>query len=102
MKAIRRNVLLAIIISTFAMFGALGGSAERHGRVPKKEEMQKLWLFEMSEGDKESLTCIAVAVTAWFVCFWRCAMINKRLRIEQEFKMHFIENMRRSSYQRLY
>ena|ERR1700761_1590754 len=100
MKAIRRNFLLTIIGSTFAMFGALGGQGKHHSKA--SEKLQKVWIFSMTEGQKETFTCIGVALTAWVLCFWRCAAIRKRLRMEREYQMRFNEYMRRSPLQRFY
>jgi hypothetical protein len=98
MKAIARNVLLAFIISTFALFGALGGSASHNKNKPEKQVT--VWLFHMTESDKETFTCFGVAGLVWMLCFWRCTVINRRLRAEREFQSRFNEYARNSSLTR--
>ena len=97
MKAIRRNFLLALIVSTFAFFGALGGPANHaaDARLPAKVLAAK-----QTERTKETLTCISVAILAWVLCFWRCAAINRRLSQERFNQMRFNEYMRSNPYQR--
>jgi hypothetical protein len=100
MKAIVRNFLLAIIISTFAMFGALGGKPLTHAQRAKMTTQQlTAW---NAEGRKETLTCISVALIAWGLCFWRCAVINRRLAAERMYKLRFNEYMRNAQYHRSY
>jgi hypothetical protein len=90
MKAIVRNVLLACLISTFALFGALGDSATHH-KTDRKLSAQQLAAKE-AERSKESLTCLGVAGLAWVLCFWRCGVINRR----------FNEHMRSTVFRRQY
>ncbi|AYL95336.1 hypothetical protein [Mucilaginibacter celer] len=99
MKAIIRNVLLACLISTFALFGALGNSQQ--SRIHSKQTViAKHQEPFMTERRKETLTCLSVAILAWVFCFWRCAAINRRLAIEREYQRRFNDYMRNSAFYR--
>jgi hypothetical protein len=77
MKAIVRNILLACVISMFALFGAV---ARKHTK-DKMTEVQKV------EARKET-------------CTWRCIVLNKRLNEEREYQRRFNEYMRNSAFHR--
>jgi len=100
MKAIRRNFLLAIFISTFAMFGALSST----GNPPKSY----LKLSAQERGVKETqrtestFICFGVAFATWVLCFWRCGVINRRLKAERLYQQRFLESMRSNAFQRQY
>jgi len=97
MKAITRNVLLACIISTFALCGALG---RKHSNK-QVAAMRKIQQSEIAaESRKETLTCLSVAFAAWALCFWRCSVLNRRLNAEREYKRRFNDYMRNSAFQR--
>jgi hypothetical protein len=105
MKAIVRNVLLACLISTFALFGALGrGPVKQHpaNATIAKSAPVKPSRAETAESRKETLTCLGVAFLAWVLCFWRCGVINRRLNEEREYESRFNEYMRNSSFNRQY
>ena len=68
-----RNIILASLISTFCMFGALG-----------------------SKDPKQTLTCLAVACIAWALCIWRCTVLNRRRNERHEGQRMFNEYMRRN------
>jgi hypothetical protein len=96
MKAIVRNVLLACLISTFALFGALG-------RRPVKQYAGSVTVVKQTEAakaesTKETLTCLSVAFLAWALCFWRCSVLNRRLDAEREYQRRFSEYMRSNLY----
>ncbi len=99
MKAIIRNVLLACLISTFALFGSLG---QKHS----KKELALLPAAKRAvlaaESGKETLTCLTVAFVAWGLCFWRCSVLNRRINDEREYQRRFNEYMRSSSFNRQY
>jgi nucleosome binding factor SPN SPT16 subunit len=98
MKAIGRNVLLACLISTFAFFGALGGKQTKQSLTIRKETKQyKEFIIERQ---KETFACLSVAFVAWGLCFWRCAVINRRLAIEREYQRRFNDYMRNSAFYR--
>ena len=92
MKAIRRNFFLACLISTFCFFGALGrgpvGNHFNQASVVKRTPFQK------AEATKETLTLLAVAGVTWALCFWRCAVINRKLNEERFYQARFNEYMR--------
>jgi hypothetical protein len=90
MKAIVRNILLACVISMFALFGAV---ARKHTK-DKMTEVQKV------EARKETLTCLSVAILACGACTWRCIVLNKRLNEEREYQRRFNEYMRNSAFHR--
>jgi hypothetical protein len=90
MKAIVRNILLACLISTFAFFGAVG----------RKHTKAQMTPAQQAESRKETLTCLSVAFLACGLCFWRCAVINKRLNEEREYEQRFNEYMRNSAFHR--
>lgn len=96
MKAIVRNVLLACLISTFALFGALGN---KHVKVssPAHKSVEKPFITEIQ---KENLTCLGIAFLAWVLCFWRCSVINKRLSDEREYQRRFNDYMRNTAFNR--
>jgi len=100
MGAIVRNVLLACLISTFAFFGALGGSSARHKSKVKLSTEQIA--AKEAEGRKETFTCLGVAALAWVLCFWRCGVINRRLEEERLYRQRFNEYMRSTAFQRQY
>jgi len=100
MRAIVRNFLLACLISTFAFFGALGGSGTHH-KSDRKLSAQQIAAKE-AEGTKETLTCLGVAGLAWILCFWRCGVINRRLNEERLYKQRFNEYMRANAFHRQY
>jgi hypothetical protein len=99
MKAIFRNFFLACLISTFALFGALG-------RKHSKKEIAAMTVSQQAaiaaESKKETLTCLAVAFTAWTLCIWRCSVLNRRLHTEREYQRRFSDHMRNSSFHRQY
>ena len=101
MKAIVRNILLACLISTFAFFGAVGG---RHTRLPVNTASidSKHSFATVTEAQKETFTCLGVALLAWVLCLWRCSVLNKRLNTKREYKRRFNEYMRSSSLNRHY
>lgn len=99
MKAIVKNVLLACLISTFALFGALGNSAQTRPHSKQTVAAKHEAVF-MSEKRKETLICLSVAMLAWVLCFWRCAVINRRLAIEREYQRRFNDYMRNSAFYR--
>jgi hypothetical protein len=68
-----RNIILASLISTFAMFGALG-----------------------TKDTKTELTCLAIAFVVWALCIWRCVIINRRINERHEGQRMFNEYMRRN------
>ena len=96
MKAIVRNVLLACIISGFAMFGALGRRPV--ATVDGTRTILKQSAAVQAESRKETLTCISVALLAWALCFWRCAAINRRLAAERMYKDRFTAYSRNNPY----
>jgi hypothetical protein len=99
MKAIVRNVLLACLISTFALFGAVG-------RKHSKKELAAMPVGQQTaiaaESRKETLTCLGVALSAWTLCLWRCSVLNRRINEEREYKRRFNDYMRSSSFNRQY
>jgi hypothetical protein len=100
MKAIVRNVLLACLISTFALFGALGRKQAKH--VDTSAAVTKQNPVFMTESRKETLTCLSVAFLAWGLCFWRCSVINRRINEEREYQRRFNDYMRSSAFNRHY
>jgi len=50
-----------------------------------------------AEATKETLTCLAVAGLTWVLCFWRCAVINRRLAEERMYQQRFNQYMRNFS-----
>lgn len=98
MKAIFRNFMLAIIISTFAMWGMLGRRPVDHHKKLTTEQVAA----KEAEDTKETLTLFGVAVMAWVLCFWRCSVINRRLAAERFYKQRFNEYMRANSFTRGY
>jgi hypothetical protein len=100
MKAIVRNFLLAIIISTFAFFGALGGSGAPY-KSHAKLSVEQIAARD-AERQKETFTCLGVAALAWVLCFWRCSVINRRLNEERLYKQRFNDYMRANAFQRQY
>ena len=101
MKAIVRNVLLACLISTFAFFGAVG-RRQHYKKIGNKMVVVKPTDAQNAESRKETLTCLGVAFAAWFLCFWRCGVINRRLMEEREYQQRFNEYMRNSAFHRQY
>jgi len=99
MKAIVRNVLLACLISTFALFGALG---QKHSKKQLALLPASRQAAITAESGKETLTCLAVAFVAWGLCFWRCSVLNRRINDEREYQRSFNEYMRTSSFNRQY
>jgi hypothetical protein len=99
MKAIVRNVLLACLISTFALFGALG---QKHSKKQLALLPASRQAAIAAESRKETLTCLAVAFVAWGLCFWRCSVLNRRINDEREYQRRFNEYMRTSSFNRQY
>lgn len=92
MKAIVRNILLACLISTFALFGAV---ASRHTK-------DKMTIVQKAEARKETLTFLSIAFLACGLCAWRCSVINRRLKNEREYQRRFTDYMRNSSFSRQY
>ena len=99
MKAIVRNVLLACLISTFALFGALGRKHSKQALTAMTVQQQA---SISAESRKETLTCLTVAFLAWSLCIWRCSVLNRRLNEEREYQRRFNEYMRNSSFHRQY
>jgi hypothetical protein len=99
MKAIRRNFLLAFIISTFAFFGLLGRPPQNH-KNPKLSTQQIE--AKKAERTKEDLILFGVIGLTWVLCFWRCGVINRRLNEERMYKQRFNEYMRQNAFQRQY
>ena len=66
-----RNILLALLISTFCYFGALG-----------------------AKDTKSILTCLVVALIAWVFCIWRCVVLNRRITERNQGQRMFNEYMR--------
>jgi len=99
MKAIIRNILLACLISTFALFGALG---QKHSRKELALLPTGRRAAIETEANKEMLACLTVAFVAWGLCFWRCAALNRRINDEREYRRRFNEYMRSSSFNRQY
>jgi hypothetical protein len=100
MKAIVRNVLLACLISTFALFGALGN---RHTKqAAHTETVAKQQASFITEAQKETFTCLGVAFLAWVLCFWRCGVINRRINQEREYMQRFSDYARTTGYYRQY
>jgi len=97
MKAIIRNILLACLISTFALFGALG---QKHSRKELALLPASRRAAIETESNKEPLTCLTIAFVAWGLCFWRCSVINRRINEERELKRRFNDYMRNSSFNR--
>src|ERR1700735_5229230 len=99
MKAIFRNFFLACIISTFALFGALG-------RKHSKKEIAAMPVSQQAaiaaESKKETLICLAVAFAAWTLCIWRCSVLNRRINAERAHQRRFNEYMRNSAFHRQY
>src|ERR1700744_1971390 len=99
MKAIFRNFFLACIISTFALFGALG-------RKHSKKEIVAMTVSQQAamaaESKKETLTCLAVAFAAWILCIWRCSVLNRRINAGREYQRRFNDYMRNSALNRQY
>jgi hypothetical protein len=100
MKAIVRNILLACLISTFALFGAVGRKQSKQ-TVASASVVKQSPVF-MTESRKETLTCLSVAFLAWGLCFWRCSVLNRRINEEREYQRRFSEYMRSSSFNRHY
>ena len=100
MKAIVKNVLLACLISTFAFFGAIGGRHTKH--TIHAVSVAKQPAPFITEGRKETFTCLGVAFLAWVLCFWRCSVINRRISEEQEYMRRFNEYARTSAFHRNY
>jgi hypothetical protein len=99
MKAIRRNFLLAFIISTFAFFGLLGKAPQNH-KGPKLSVQQVE--AKKAEQTKEDLILFGVIGLTWVLCFWRCGVINRRLNAERLYQQRFLESMRSNAFQRQY
>ena len=97
--AIIRNFLLACLISTFALFGAMG---HKHSRKQLSLLPANQQAAIAAESRKETLTCLAVAFAAWELCFWRCAVLNRRINNEREYKQRFNDYMRSSAFNRQY
>jgi len=99
MKAIIRNILLACLISTFALFGTLG---QQHS----KKELALLPANRRAaieaKSNKEMLACLTIAFVAWGFCLWRCAVLNRRINEEREYKRRFNDYMRNSAFTREY
>lgn len=68
-----RNIILASLISTFCMFGALG-----------------------SKDTKTTLTCLGIAILVWVLCIWRCIVLNQRIAERRQGQRMFNEYMRRN------
>jgi hypothetical protein len=66
-----RNILLASLISTFCLFGALG-----------------------SKDTRSTLTCLGIALVVWALCIWRCIVINRRITQRHQGQRLFNEYMR--------
>jgi hypothetical protein len=98
MKAIVRNVLLACLISTFALFGMLG---KKKGQVTTSMHLQ-MAKPPITTVQKENLTCIGVALLTWGLCIWRCAVLQRRLKDEREYQQRFNDYMRESAFNRQY
>jgi uncharacterized membrane protein len=90
MKAIVRNILLACVISMFALFAA----------VARKHTKDKMTEVQKAEVRRETLTCLFVAILACGACAWRCTVLNKRLNEEREYQRRFNEYMRNSAFHR--
>jgi len=73
-KIMVRNVLLAALISTFALFGALG-----------------------SKDTKTTLVCLAVAFAAWALCVWRVSILNRRRNERNQAERLFSDHMRKNA-----
>lgn len=99
MRAIVRNVLLACLISTFALFGAVGRTHSKHALAAMTKTQQAVITVESR---KETLTCLGVAFLAWTLCIWRCSVLNRRLNTEREYQRRFSDHMRNSSFHRQY
>jgi hypothetical protein len=97
MKAIVRNFLLACLISTFALFGALG---RKHSSKELAAMTKTQQAAITAESRKETLTCLGVALGAWILCFWRCSVLSRRIANEREYKRRFNDYMRNSAFQR--
>lgn len=97
MKAIIRNILLACLISTFALFGALG---QQHSKKELALLPASRRVAIEKEANKEMLTCLAVAFVAWGLCLWRCSVINRRKNEEREYQRRFNDYMRSSAFNR--
>lgn len=97
MKAIVRNFLLACLISTFALFGALG-------RKHSKQALASMTVAQQAtiaaESRKETLTCLTVAFLAWSLCIWRCSVLNRKINAERGYQRRFNEYMRNSAFHR--
>jgi len=98
MKAIVRNVLLACLISTFALFGALGRPQPKHGNTVIVAANSTAPFI--TESAKESLTCLGIAFLAWALCIWRCTVLNRRINAERQYQARFNEYMRSSAFNR--
>jgi hypothetical protein len=88
------------LISTFAFFGALGGSGIHH-KSDLKLSAQQIVAKE-AEGRNETFICLGIAGLAWVLCFWRCGVINRRLNAERLYQQRFNEYMRSTAFQRQY
>ena len=99
MKAIFRNVFLACIISTFALFGALGRTHSKQALAAMTKTQRAAIAVESK---KETLTCLGVAFAAWALCFWRCSVLNRRINAEREYQRRFNDYMRKSAFHRQY
>lgn len=100
MKAIVRNILLACLISTLALFGALGV-------MHSKQTLSSMPVAQRAsivvESRKETLTCLAVGFLACTLCVWRCSILNRRINKEREYQRRFNDYMRSSAFnKRLY
>jgi hypothetical protein len=95
MKAIVRNFLLACLISTFSLFGAVG---KKHSKQALASMTVTQQAAITAESRKETLTCLTVAVLAWALCIWRCSVLNRRISEEREYQRRFNEYMRGSVF----
>jgi hypothetical protein len=68
-----RNILLASLISTFALFGALG-----------------------ARDAKTTLTCLGIGLGIWVLCIYRCIIISRRIAERRQGQRLFSEYMRRN------
>lgn len=99
MKAIRRNFLLAFIISTFAFFGLLGKATQKHNGLKLSTRQVEA---KKAERSKEDLILFGVTGLTWVLCFWRCGVINRRLNAERLYQQRFLDSMRSGAFQRQY
>ncbi len=96
MKAIVRNILLACLVSGFALFGVLG---RRIGSVPgpMHSSLDKPLFTELQ---KENLICISIALLIWLLCIWRCAVLHRRMKEQCIYQRRFHDYMRASALNR--